>query len=356
MVYESRVGDVFTLGTSTWRIEDITHDRVLVTPGAGPARAAAVLEGRPAGPPGRAGPGRRRLRPRGRRPDPGQGAGPGRRGRARRVGRPTTCSPTSTSSARPPATSPTTAPSSSSGSATRSATGGSPSTRRSAGRCTPRGRCACRRGCASGSASTSRRCTATTGSCSGCPTSSSRATAAGSGPSCSSWCGSTPTRCTTSSPSEIGGSALFAARFRECASRALLLPRRRPDRRQPLWQQRQRAAQLLEVASQYASFPIVLETVRECVQDVFDVPGLTDADARRSTSREVTLVDVESRPALAVRPVADVRLRRPVPLRGRLPARREARRRPRRSTPPCWPSCSAAARGCRCATCSTRPR
>jgi ATP-dependent helicase Lhr and Lhr-like helicase len=92
---------------------------------------------------------------------------------------------------------------------------------------------------------------------------------------------------------EIGGSALFAARFRECASRALLLPRRRPDRRQPLWQQRQRAAQLLEVASQYASFPIVLETVRECVQDVFDVPGLTTL-MRSIASREVTMVDVES--------------------------------------------------------------
>ena len=93
---------------------------------------------------------------------------------------------------------------------------------------------------------------------------------------------------------EIGGSALFAARFRECASRALLLPRRRPDRRQPLWQQRQRAAQLLEVASQYASFPIILETVRECVQDVFDVPGL-ETLMRAVASREVTVVDVESR-------------------------------------------------------------
>jgi ATP-dependent Lhr-like helicase len=92
---------------------------------------------------------------------------------------------------------------------------------------------------------------------------------------------------------EIGGSALFAARFRECASRALLLPRRRPDRRQPLWQQRQRAAQLLEVASQYASFPIVLETVRECLQDVFDVPGLTDL-MRDIASGQVAVVDVES--------------------------------------------------------------
>ena len=92
---------------------------------------------------------------------------------------------------------------------------------------------------------------------------------------------------------EIGGSALFAARFRECAARALLLPRRQPGRRQPLWQQRQRASQLLEVASQYPSFPIVLEAVRECVQDVFDVPGLVDL-MRDITSRRVTVVDVES--------------------------------------------------------------
>jgi ATP-dependent Lhr-like helicase len=92
---------------------------------------------------------------------------------------------------------------------------------------------------------------------------------------------------------EIGGSALFAARFRECAARALLLPRRRPDRRQPLWQQRQRAAQLLQVASQYPTFPIVLETVRECVQDVFDVPGLVDL-MTEIRSRAVTVVDLES--------------------------------------------------------------
>src|SRR5450759_2524411 len=92
---------------------------------------------------------------------------------------------------------------------------------------------------------------------------------------------------------EIGGSALFAARFRECAARALLLPRRRPDRRQALWQQRQRSAQLLSVASQYASFPIILETVRECVQDVFDVPGLS-ALMREIESRKVRLVEVET--------------------------------------------------------------
>ncbi|HZI98656.1 MAG TPA: DEAD/DEAH box helicase, partial [Actinomycetales bacterium] len=90
---------------------------------------------------------------------------------------------------------------------------------------------------------------------------------------------------------QLGGSALFAARFRECAARALLLPRRRPDRRQPLWQQRQRAAQLLEVASRYPAFPIVLETVRECVQDVFDVPGLTEL-MRDLRSQKVRVVEV----------------------------------------------------------------
>jgi len=74
----------------------------------------------------------------------------------------------------------------------------------------------------------------------------------------------------------VGGSALFASRFRECAARALLLPRRNPTRRTPLWQQRQRSAQLLGVASQYGSFPIVLETMREVLQDVFDVPGLVE--------------------------------------------------------------------------------
>ncbi|UZJ29266.1 Lhr family helicase [Streptomyces endophytica] len=91
---------------------------------------------------------------------------------------------------------------------------------------------------------------------------------------------------------QVGGSALFASRFRECAARALLLPRRNPGKRTPLWQQRQRAAQLLQVASEFGSFPIVLEAVRECLQDVFDVPGLTelmgDIEARRVRLVEVT--------------------------------------------------------------------
>ena len=90
---------------------------------------------------------------------------------------------------------------------------------------------------------------------------------------------------------EVGGSALFASRFRECAARALLLPRRDPGRRSPLWQQRQRSAALLEVAVQYPSFPIVLEAVRECLQDVYDLPSLT-ALMRGIDRREVQVVDV----------------------------------------------------------------
>ncbi|WP_395294184.1 ATP-dependent helicase [Kitasatospora hibisci] len=90
---------------------------------------------------------------------------------------------------------------------------------------------------------------------------------------------------------QVGGSALFASRFRECAGRALLLPRRNPGKRTPLWQQRQRAAQLLEVASEYGSFPIVLEAVRECLQDVFDVPGLVELMGDLE-SRAVRLVEV----------------------------------------------------------------
>ena len=90
---------------------------------------------------------------------------------------------------------------------------------------------------------------------------------------------------------EVGGSALFAARFRECAARALLLPRRDPGRRSPLWQQRQRAASLLEVAVKYPSFPIVLEAVRECLQDVYDLPALV-ALMRSVERREVAVTDV----------------------------------------------------------------
>ncbi len=92
---------------------------------------------------------------------------------------------------------------------------------------------------------------------------------------------------------EIGGAAVFASRFRECAARALLLPRRQIGKRQPLWQQRQRASQLLEVASAYPSFPIVAEAVRECLSDVFDVPALVGL-MREVQARSVRIVEVST--------------------------------------------------------------
>jgi ATP-dependent Lhr-like helicase len=92
---------------------------------------------------------------------------------------------------------------------------------------------------------------------------------------------------------ELANSALFAARFRECAARALLLPRRRANGRTPLWQQRQRAADLLAVASRYGQFPILLETYRECLRDVFDVPALVDL-LRDIAGRRIRIVEVET--------------------------------------------------------------
>jgi ATP-dependent Lhr-like helicase len=92
---------------------------------------------------------------------------------------------------------------------------------------------------------------------------------------------------------EVGGSALFASRFRENAARALLLPRQNPGKRSPLWQQRQRSAQLLEVARKYPSFPIILETVRECLQDVYDLPSLLRI-ARDLEARRIRVVETES--------------------------------------------------------------
>jgi len=92
---------------------------------------------------------------------------------------------------------------------------------------------------------------------------------------------------------EVGGSALFASRFRECAARALLMPRMNPTRRQPLWQQRQRSAALLEVARNHPTFPIILETLREVLQDVYDLPALTRL-ARGIQERRIRLVETET--------------------------------------------------------------
>jgi len=93
----------------------------------------------------------------------------------------------------------------------------------------------------------------------------------------------------------LGDTALFAARFREAAGRSLLLPRRRPGERTPLWLQRRRSADLLGVAKQFGSFPIMLEVYREILQDDFDLPGLLEvlADIRARRIR-VSSVDLDS--------------------------------------------------------------
>jgi ATP-dependent Lhr-like helicase len=92
---------------------------------------------------------------------------------------------------------------------------------------------------------------------------------------------------------EVGDSALFGARFRENAARALLIPRRRPDQRTPLWQQRLKAQSLLQVARKYPAFPVILETYRECLQDVFDLPSLKRL-LQGLRTRQLDLVDVET--------------------------------------------------------------
>lgn len=92
---------------------------------------------------------------------------------------------------------------------------------------------------------------------------------------------------------QLGSSSLFAAKFRENASRALLLPKRRPGQRAPLWQQRKRASDLLAVAARYGSFPIMLETYRECLRDVFDLPALQDI-LRKLERREIRSVVVDT--------------------------------------------------------------
>ena len=92
---------------------------------------------------------------------------------------------------------------------------------------------------------------------------------------------------------ELSSTALFGSRFRENAARALLIPRRRPGQRTPLWQQRLKAQSLLQVARRYGSFPVILETYRECLQDVFDLPALKRLLNGLKT-RELDLVDVET--------------------------------------------------------------
>ena len=266
MVYESRVGETFLLGATTWRIEEITRDRVHRHAGAGRAGQDAVLARRPAGRPY----------------ELGQAVGPSP---------PRWAHWSDDAAGRRAATSTQLAVRNLRAylAEEREATGGLlPTDRqivverfrdelgdwriaravaRSAPGSTRRGRWPSRPRSATGSASTSRPSGATTGSSCACPRPRSRRPP-------TRW-SSTPTR------SRTWSSARWAAR--PCSPPAsartrpgpCCCPAGGPGSRTPLWQQRQRAADLLAVASRYGSFPILLETYRECLRDVFDLPALT---------------------------------------------------------------------------------
>ena len=234
MVYEARAGQTFLLGASTWRIEEITRDRVLVSPAPGVPGAVPFWKGEGVGRPYELG---EAIGEFSRelvelvRARQGRGAcatsRPGRPRRAR-----TCCSSCTTSRPRR-APSRRTGPSWSSAFATRSATGASASSRRSARACTRRGRWRPRRGCATRSASRCSRSGRTTASRSTFPTRTRRRRR--------TTCCLAPEEIEELVVQEVGQSALFGARFRENAARALLIPRRRPGERTPLWQQRLKA-------------------------------------------------------------------------------------------------------------------
>ena len=286
MVYEARAGQTFLLGATTWRIEQITRDRVVVTPAPGMPGAVPFWHGESVGRPPELGRGHRCVRAGGgaratRRPCAG-------RVRPRRAGR--------LQPARVPAR----------------AGGGH---RRRALRPDARRRALPRR---------DRRLAAVRA------LAVRRARARGLGARAlrahprpvrprgrrdlvgrrhhrapagrwttrreRSSSSSSRTRPRIWSSAELGSSALFGARFRENAARSLLIPRAYPGRRTPLWQQRLKAQSLLEVARRYPQFPVILETYRECLRDVLDVPGLQDL-LRKLSTREISLVEVETQTA-----------------------------------------------------------
>ncbi len=347
MVYESRVGDVFTLGATSWRIEDITHDRVLVSPAPGQPGRLPFWKGDALGRPAELGAAVgafvRELAASTRRAARERATPP-----AWTTGRPTTCSATSPSSARPPGTCPTTARSWSSGSATSSATGGWSSTRRSARRSTPRGRWPSGPGCASATASTSRPCTPTTASCCACPTPPTTDEPAAQPPGADLVVldPDDVERCVTA---EVGGSALFASRFRECAARALLLPRRDP-------RPAHAAVAAAPAVGAAARGRQRVRLVPDRPRDHARVPA-----GRLRRARAGRLMRDDRRAAGPVRRGRDRRSRRRSLARccsatSRRSSTRATRRwpsdarRPCRSTRRCSPSCSA---GPSCASCST---
>ena len=293
MVYEARAGQTFLLGASTWRIEEIGRDRVIVTPAPGAPGAVPFWKGDSVGRDRRSsgaaigafsrlgGASRTRGTLRARvRPRRAGGAQPAR--------------VPATSSWRRRACCRATARSWSSASATRSATGACACCRPSAGASTRAWALALSARMRERFGVEADAISSDDGIVLHLP--DLDADEAESLPSAAELLLLEPEEVERAVTGELGGSALFGARFRENASRALLIPRAYPGRRTPLWQQRLKAQSLLEVARRYADFPIVLETYRECLRDVLDVPGL-QALLRDLHSREVSLVEVETRTA-----------------------------------------------------------
>ena len=288
MVFEARVGETFLLGASSWRIEEITHDRVLVSPAPGEPGKMPFWKGEAGGRPIELGTGDRQARARAAPPASPTAAQARleRRARSRRArGRQPAAVPRrSAARRRRGARRPDAPHRADARRARRLARAGR--CRRSAAASTRRGRWRSAPRIRDEPASTSRSCGATTGSSCG----SRRRDA----PPDHALLLPDPDEVEALILRQLGSTALFAARFREAAGRALLLPRRRPGTRTPLWQQRKRAADLLAVASRYGSFPIILETYRECLRDVFDLPALVDV-LRRIRSRSLRVVAIESR-------------------------------------------------------------
>ena len=328
MVYEARAGQTFLLGATTWRIEDITRDRVIVTPAPGVPGAVPFWRGDGIGRPaelGRAigafsreavasdaedaGEGLRPRPPRRREPArlPARAAGRDPRGPLGRVDR------------------------------------GREVPRRDR-RLAPLRALAVRR-------ARPRRLGAGAGGEDPRRSSTSRPTRSGPTTGSSSTC-PTPTRRRSADlvlleadevedlvVAELGGSALFGARFRENAARSLLLPRAYPGKRTPLWQQRLKSQSLLEVAKDFPRFPVILETYRECLRDVLDLPALESlladlsrAASRWSRSRRSRPRRSPPRSSSTTSPPTCTRATRPTPSGGRPPLR---------STATCSASCSA---------------
>ena len=329
----------------SWRIEDITHDRVLVSPAPGPARPAAVLEGRPARPPGRAGRRDRRLHPRARR--------------ARRRGRASSALPRAgldewaadnlvafldEQREATPATLPTDRTLWSSGSATSSATGGSSCTPRSARRCTPRGRWRSAPGCASATASTRRRMPSDDGIVLRIPETDQPTRPAPTS------CSSSPTRSRSSSPPRSAARRCSPPASASAPPARCCSPGATPAAARRCGSSGSARAQLLEVAGRSTrSFPIVLETVRECLQDVFDVPALVELmrDLARAPGPGRRGRDASSRRRSRGRCCSATSPRSSTRATSRWPSGGPPRCR---STRRCSPSCSA---GPSCASCST---